>query len=227
MNKYIDYRIVQNDSLNEDFIERGRIHIKIKLDVSFDDIEGLSGSMADRCIIVVINNKLDSFIIVRNYNISRENNPHLPKSTLGYSSNFEAAAAAIVTIKNKFDSVEELLYAVAGQKDFKLDYSIGTITLVRNFLFEDYNYEIFKDIIDCYVLSNEKGMSDKDVTRTVYYLSCNDDIRNMITVYKRSDKQTTKFNYIQEMHSEEETVNWFLYTHFHILPLGHVIQNYA
>lgn len=156
MSKYIDYRLVQNDVLNDDFTARGRIPVKIKLGVLSEDVETLSGCMADRCIIVVIYNKLDSFIIVRNYFVSRENNPHLPKNPKTFTPRYYSAATAIVTIKNRFNSVEELLDAVSVQKDFKFDYSIGKITVIRYFLFEDYDYKNFKYFVDSYVQNSEK-----------------------------------------------------------------------
>ena len=123
MNIFRDYRIVQNQVLTDEFIKRSLIALKVQLGVSSKQIYPKGSiSVSDDCFIIAILNKLNSFIIVKLYVVM--NFKMLP-GMVNYPPRHYFTVSAIVTVKNEFISVMQLLNAVRVQKDYDLEYTIN------------------------------------------------------------------------------------------------------
>ena len=64
---------------------------------------------------------------------------------------------------------------------------------------------------------NENKDENELVNRSVYYVSYNEDIRNMIIVYRRCDTHNIQFTYLEGSYTFLK-VNWNNYVLYHELP---------
>ena len=146
MNIFNDYRIVQNQALANEFTKRSLVALKIKLDVSSKQIyTELPLQFTDNCFIVVILNRLNSFIIVKDYSVM---DYELLPGMKHYPPRLLVTVSAIVTVKNKFTLVMQLLNAVAIQKDYDLKYTISNhIKVVKGYVGRDVDSDEYKEEI--------------------------------------------------------------------------------
>ncbi|EAX98439.1 hypothetical protein TVAG_413360 [Trichomonas vaginalis G3] len=106
--------------------------------------------------------------------------------------------SAIVTVKNEFISVMQLLNAVRVQKDYDLEYTINNnIKLSEGYIGNYYDSITYK--YDVLLTLHEKDDPKILIIRSVYYIGYNDDPRNRITVYKKCDPHSIKYQYIEEL----------------------------
>ncbi|EAY21946.1 hypothetical protein TVAG_250060 [Trichomonas vaginalis G3] len=138
-----------------------------------------------------------------------DSNKNFPKKHL-------ISVYATVTVQNNFKSVEQLLHAVSAETDYKLQYSISKeITILKDYQNESDSSEMLKNAL-LFELNENKDENEL-VNRSVYYVSYNEDIRNMIIVYRRCDTHNIQFTYLEGSYTFLK-VNWNNYVLYHELP---------